>query len=273
MTRVVLACFLSLLVAAASAQVPAPAKPPAKPTAVRAKPAAKTKTAAKPADQATSGPCQVGIIAALDLFSVQKIGLTAFGNGLEEVPVSWGLDDVVVARARAAAGPTPVRKISYAKGTFDSYYKREGGLGNLFRNYRGELTNTVRQIAGNAGCERYLVVMRGDGQFPGTNQPLTGVGVVNRGAGFIEYTFLFANLRIVIFDGQTFEIRQNPVTLDGVMQHLASSLLTNRDMDKIDNSAFPSVAADAAQSAVLRDGTHSLLASRLDKIFPAFFQP
>jgi hypothetical protein len=273
MARVVLACFLSLLVAAASAQAPSPPPPAPVKAVVKKKPVAKPKAAATPINQGNSGPCQAGIIAALDLFSVQKIGLTAFGNGLDEVPVSWGLDDVVVARARAAAGATPVRKISYAKGAFDSYYKREGGLGNLFRNYRGELTNTVRQIAGNAGCERYLVVMRGDGQFPGTNQPLTGVGVVNRGAGFIEYTFLFANVRIVIFDGQTFEIRQNPVTLDGVMQHLASSLLTNRDMAKIDNSAFPAVAADAAQSAVLRDGTRSLLASRLDKIFPAFFQP
>jgi hypothetical protein len=258
----------------ASAQTPA-SPPPAAPGPAKAvakkKPA--PKAAAKPANQANAGTCQVGIIVALDLFSVQKIGLTAFGNGLDEVRVSWGLDDVVLARARAAAGATPVRKIAYVNGAFDSYYKREGGLGNLFRNYRGELTNTVRPIAGNAGCERYLVVMRGDGQFPGTNQPLTGVGVVHRGAGFIEYTFLFANVRIVIFDGQTFEIRQNPVTLDGVMQHLASSLLTNRDMDKIDNSAFPAVAADAAQSAALRDGTRSLLERRLDKIFPAFFQP
>jgi hypothetical protein len=275
MTRVVLACLLSLLVTAASAQAPSPPSAAPAPTkaVAKKKPAAKPKAAATPIDAGNSGPYQVGIIAALDLFSVQKIGLTAFGNALDEVPVSWGMDDVVVARARAAAGSTPVRKITYAKGAFDSYYKREGGLGNLFRNYRGELTNTIRQIAGNAGCARYLVVMRGDGQFPGTNQPLTGVGVVHRGAGFIEYTFLFANLRIVIFDGQTFEIRQNPVTLDGVMQHLASSLLTNRDMDKIDNSAFPSVAADAAQSAVLRDGSRNLLARRLDKIFPAFFQP
>ena len=204
MIRVVLACLLSLLVTAASAQAPAP--PPVTPApakAVAKKKPAKAKPAGLPAVAAESGPCRIGIIAALDLFSVQKIGLTAFGNALDEMPVSWGLDDVVVARARAAACATPVRKITYAKGAFNSYYKRESGLGNLFRNYRGELTNTVRQIARNAGCERYLVVMRGDGQFPSTNQPLTGVGVGQRGAGIIEYTFLFAYVRIVIFDGQT----------------------------------------------------------------------
>jgi hypothetical protein len=113
--------------------------------------------------------------------------------------------------------------------------------------------------------------LRGDGQFPGTNQPLTGVGVVQRGAGIIESTFLFAYVRIVIFDGQTFEIRQNPVTLDGIMQNMAANLV-NEHMEKIDNSAFPAVAADAPQSAVLREVARNLLASRLDKIFPAFFQ-
>jgi hypothetical protein len=272
MTRVILACLLSLCVTVASAQAPAPAKPPAKSTAAKPKPVAKPKAASKPADQPSAGPCQVGIIAALDLFSVQKVGLTVFGNALDEVPVSWGLDDVVFARAQAAAGAAPVRKITYAKGAFDSYYRREGGLGNLFRNYRGELTNTIRQVAGNAGCERYLVVMRGDGQLPGSKLPLTGVGVVNRGAGIVEHTFLFASVRIVIFDGQTFEIRQNPITVDGVLQHLAANL-TNEHMEKIDNSAFPTIAADAAGSAMLRDKTRTLLASRLDKIFPPFFQP
>jgi len=273
MTRVVLACFLSLLVTVASAQAPAPA--PATPAPAKAvakkKSAAKAKPAGPPPVAAESGPCQVGIIAALDLFSVQTIGITAFGNGLDEIPVSWGLDDVVFARARAAAGPTAVRNITFTKGAFDSYYKGKSGLGNLFRDYRGELTGIVRQIAGNAGCQRYFVVMRGDGQFPGTKLPLTGVGVVKRTA-IVDYTSVFAFVRIVIVDGQTFEIRQNPISLDGFLQRMADNL-TNEHMERIDGSAFPAVAADAANSAVLRERTRALLANRLDRIFPAFFQP
>jgi hypothetical protein len=272
MTRVVLACLLSLFIAAASAQAPSPPSPAAPAKAVaKKKPAAKAKPVGPPSVATESGPCQVGIIAALDLFSVQTIGITAFGNGLDEVPVSWGLDDVVFARARAAAGPIAVRNISYAKGAFDSYYKGKSGLGNLFRDYRGELTGIVRQIAGNTGCERYFVVMRGDGQVPGTKLPLTGVGIVKRTA-IIDYTFVFAYVRIVIVDGQTFEIRQNPISLDGFLQRMADNL-TNEHMERIDGSAFPAVAADAANSAVLRDKTRSLLASRLDKIFPFFFKP
>jgi hypothetical protein len=274
MTRVVLACLLSLLVTAASAQAPSPS-PPATPAPAKAvakkKPAAKPKPAGPPPVAAQSGPCQVGIIAVLDLFSVQKIGITAFGNELDEIPVSWGFDDVVFARARAAAGPTAVRNIPYTKGAFDSYYKDKSGLGNLFRDYRGELTSIVRQIAGNAGCERYFVVMRGNGQFPGTKLPLSGVGVVKRTA-IVDYSFVFAFVSIVIIDGQTFEIRQNPISLDGFLQRMADNL-TNENMERIDGSIFPAVAADAANSAVLRDKTRNLLASRLDRIFPAFFKP
>ena len=273
MTRVILACVVSLLVTAASAQAPSPPSPvapaPAKAVAKK-KPAAKAKPVGQPSVATESGPCQVGIIAALDLFSVQTIGITAFGNGLDEIPVSWGLDDVIFARARAAAGPTAVRNITYAKGAFDSYYKGKSGLGNLFRDYRGELTSIVRQIAGNAGCERYFVVMRGDGQVPGTKLPLTGVGVVKR-AALVDYTFVFAYVRIVIVDGQTFEIRQNPISLDGFLQRMAANL-TNEHMERIDGSAFPAVAADAANSVVLRERTRALLANRLDKTFPAFFQ-
>ncbi len=174
-------------------------------------------------------------------------------------------------RGRAAAGPIAVRNITYAKGAFDSYYKDKSGLGNLFRNYRGELTGIVRQIAGHAGCQRYFVVMRGNGQVPGTKLPLEGVGVFKRTA-IVDYTFVFAYARIVIVDGQTFEIQQNPISLDSFLQRMADNL-TNEHMERIDGSAFPAVAAEAAASAFLRDKTRTLLASRLDKLFPFFFKP
>jgi len=48
--------------------------------------------------------------------------------------------------------------------------------------------------------------------------------------------------------------------------------VSNEDMEKIDNAAFPAVAADAAGSTVLREKTRALLAGRLDKILPAYFQ-
>ena len=148
-TAVSVVALLTLLAPAAAQTPPATTALPAQ-TATPAKPAAKKaakpKAApAKPAEQTTAGPCGIGVIAATqEPFVVEKIGLTVFGNEYAEVPVSWGLDDLVFARARAAAGATPLRRIAYAKGAFDTYYHPKP---SLFRNDREELSNLVRQIA------------------------------------------------------------------------------------------------------------------------------
>src|SRR5262245_56663051 len=74
------------------AGVPAPAKPAQKRPAPP-KPGA----AADPAGAAAPrGPC-IGVIPYIgDQFSVQRVGVTMFGNELKQVPMSsWGLDEVV----------------------------------------------------------------------------------------------------------------------------------------------------------------------------------
>lgn len=195
--------LLSFLIPAVAQSPPAPTSPPAQ-VARPAKPAAKKGSEpkvppAKSAEQTTTGPCGVGVIAATqDPFVVEKIGLTVFGNEYAEVPISWGLDDLVFARVRAAAGVTPLRRITYAKGAFDAYYHPKP---SLFRNDREELSNLIRQIAGNAGCERYVVVTRGEGMLSGTNQPLRGLGILNRGVGIISYSYLYAYVGVTVFDG------------------------------------------------------------------------
>ncbi|MBR0819358.1 hypothetical protein [Bradyrhizobium liaoningense] len=266
--------LLSVL-APAAAQTPPATTPPAAQTTQQAKPVArkaapKPQAPAKPAEPASTGPCGIGVIAATqDLFVVQKIGLTVFGNDYAEVPVSWGLDDLTFARVRAAAGTIPVRRIPYAKGAFDSYYHPKGGL---FRNRRDELSNLVRQVAGNAGCERYVVVMRNEGQLDGTNQTLSGVGIFSRGVGLISYAYVFVYVGVIVVDGQTFEIRKGPaVTFEGVMKHLADNFVDNEFLRKVDKSMFPETAADAANSTALRDTTREFLTKRLDKILPAYF--
>ncbi|MET4087260.1 hypothetical protein [Bradyrhizobium sp. S3.5.5] len=259
----------------AAAQTPPATTAPAAQTTPQAKPTAKKattkpKATAKPAEPATAGPCGVGVIAGTgDIFVVQKIGLTVFGNDYAEVPVSWGLDDLVFARVRAAAGNTPVRRITYAKGALDSYYHPKSGL---FRNRREELSNLIRQVAGNAGCERYLVVMRSEGQLDGTNQSLSGVGIFSRGVGLISYAYVFAYIGVTWVDGRTFEIMKGPaVTFEGVMKHMADNFVSNELLQKVDKSMFPETAADAASNTALRDTTRDFLTKRLDKILPPYF--
>ena len=107
-----LALALSCLATSAWAQAQPVPETAAAPVAVTKpavkKQAPKTKTAAKPPGPAENGRCRLGVIPALgDQFVVQKVGLTVFGNERTEVPIDWGLNDLVVARVRAAAAPAP----------------------------------------------------------------------------------------------------------------------------------------------------------------------
>lgn len=243
--------------------VTSPAKPTVKSATSKAGP--KAKTSATPSTPTESGPCQLGVIPAIgDQFMVQKIGITVFGNEETEIPIpAWGLDDLVVARVRAAAPGLRVRKLSYAKGAFDPYYHPPS---RLFGDSRNDLANIVRQIAANARCERYVAVTRFDGQFAGTNQMLRGIGVVNHGISVLTHTVLFANVSATMFDGQTFEIRKPP--LPGLGAILSAGLVQD-PLTKLDNTDFPTTAADAATNATLRDRTRALLTSRLDRILSA----
>lgn len=246
----------------AATQKAIPAKPAAK------KPAPTAKTSAKPPGPAESGPCQVGVISAVgDEFVVQKVGLTVFNNEYTEVPIDgWGLDDLVVARVRAAAPGIAVRRISYPKGAFAPY---DHPAPALFRNSRDDLTAIVRQIAANASCERYVVVTKITGQVDGTNQTNRGVGVVNRGigSGVLSNTSLFTSIYVAVFDGQTFAIRKKPFDLGAVLA--GSFRLTQDPLTKLENDAFPVPATAAAASVILRDRTRALLAAALDKTLPS----
>ena len=265
------AFILSGLVTSAWAQS-RPAQPAAAPTgtpapkSVAKKPAVKARTSAKPAAPTENGPCRVGVIPAIgDQFAVQKIGLTVFNNEYADVTIeAWGLDDLVVARVRAAAGSgAGVRRIAYPKESFAPY---EQTAPALFRNRQKDLTAIVRQITANAGCESYVAVTKLAAQMDGTNQPLRGIGVYNRGIGsLISHTRLYASIQVTVFDGQTYAIRKTPFDLGAA---LASGLAGENPLTKLDNAAFPEPATGAAGSATLREGTRALLAARLDKVLP-----
>jgi hypothetical protein len=261
-----LSCFATAAWAQAQPAPPAAPAQTAKPAAK--KPAAQSKSVAKPAAPADSGQCGIGVISAIgDQFGVQKVGITVFGNDLAEAPIdSWGLDDIAVERTRAAAPGTRVRKIAYAKGAFAPYYDPP----NMFRNARDDLTAIVRQATANANCARYFVVTKITVKADGTNQPLRGVGIVQQGAGPFTRTTFFAAFMVTVFDGQTYEVYRRPFNLGSI---LTGGLGRAQDpLAEIDNGSFPASATEAAASPMLRDRTRAFLASRLDKALPAFFK-
>jgi hypothetical protein len=278
----------SLAVAAVLSCLAAPAWAQAQPAASAAattatsvvKPPAKRHAPRPPADakphaQAPSGRCLGVIPAAGDRFMVKKIGLTVFGNETKIAPIeAWGLDDLIVARVRVAAGAgVPVLRLAYPKDAFEPYYDPQS---KPFRNSWGQLnswgplTAIVRRIAAGTNCRRYVVVTGLPGAYSRTNETLSGVGVFQ--ASLFKKTYLFAYIHVTVFDGENFAIRKNPYAT--IQSRLTEALLVPRkDFNlEIDSTLFPLSAAEAANSTTLRDGARAVLTERLDDLLPAFLK-
>jgi hypothetical protein len=234
------------------------------------KPPAKTKAAAKPAAATESERCQIGVIPAIgDKFVLEHIGLTVFGNEFADAPVaSWGLDDLVVARARAAAPAKSVKRIPYARDAFEPFYHppRE-----LFRDASHDLVNVIRQIAANTHCERYLVVTRFTGQVPGTNQTAHGIGLLtNWASGTLKYAQLFSFVAISVFDGQTFARHQDPIGIGARLVAHLSNPMRSEFFEVLKDFEVPATPEAVAGNSRLRDGARAMLAAKLDKELPAY---
>lgn len=264
--------FTSLTAAVWGQSTPMPAAPvtptPAKP-AIK-KPAPKARSTAKPTAATESGLCQIGVIPAIgDKFLLEHIGLTVFGNEFTDAPIeSWGLDDLVVARARAAAPGKSVRRITYARGAFDPYYHppRE-----LFRDGKNDLVNIVRQVAANSNCESYLVVVRSGGSVPGTNQSANGIGLLtNWASGTFKNAQLFVFLGIAVFDGKTFAKHEDPIGFGGRLAEHLSHLGRSEFFEPLKDFEAPTTPESVVGNSRLRDGARAMIAAKLDKVLPKY---
>ena len=262
--------FIASLVAPAWSQSPSTSTPsPSAPAAK--KPVPKAKAVAKPAGAvADSGPCQIGVIPAIgDKFVLAHIGLTVFGNEFTDAPVeSWGLDDLVVARVRAAARGKSVKRVTYPRDAFEPFYHppRE-----LFRDASHDLVDVVRRVAANANCERYLVVVRFTGQVPGTNQSAHGIGLLtNWASGAFKNAQLFSFIGIVAYDGKTFAKRENPIGFGARLADHLSHLGRSEFFEPLKDFEPPTTPDAVAGNSRLRDGARAMIAARLDKELPAY---
>jgi hypothetical protein len=269
----------SCLAATGWAQAPTTAAPaasaPSKPVAKKPAPkpnAAKINTGAKQPAAVEPGPCRLGVISAIGgRFSVEKFGLTVFETEFNEVSIEdWGLDDIALARVRAASGADPaIRKINYPKGSFEPFYNPKS---RLFPDPSERLPAIVRSITTNANCERYLVVTRFKAELQGTSLVLDGIGTYSRGLGsFARHSHLFANIAINLIDGRSYEQINRHFANFG--SNLSESLrLTEDPLTKLDNSEFPDPPAAASSNATLRERIRALVATRLDRTLPGYLK-
>ena len=260
---------------AQTAPTPAPKPSPIKPSST--KPALKKPTPPKPdtgAPTAATAAAQrgrcIGVIPHIgDRFVVQTIGVMAFGNDLKEVPIeSWGLDDLVVARVRAAAGTgIAVRRIGYSANAFEPF---DHPPRRLFGDADKDLKGVVQAIASAGGCERYVVVVKDANADRLTNQTFTGIGVYSRAGGDIH---LFALTALFVFDGHSFEVLKKGV--GSPVEEKTGSNPTLFDLTRTNpmrgaNIPLKDFSWPPAPDVVmgLRDATRALLVESLDKTLP-----
>jgi hypothetical protein len=198
-----------------------------------------------------------------------------FGNELKDVPIeSWGLDDLIVARVRAAAGPgLAVRRITYPASAFETY---DHHVFLRFPNIKA----IVQTVAGTSGCERYVLVVKGRDAYGDTNQLLEGIGVAHRSSIFDRsgFTYLFALTGISIFNGDTFDAFQNgtgslhpeETGIDRVVNSLTHPFPIHGPGRELKDFPWPP-APDAITG--LRDPTRALLGESLDKVLPKLLAP
>jgi hypothetical protein len=271
---------LELAQPALAQDAPTPAPKPSPAQTLPAKPAAKKPASLKPdagapaAAAAQRGRC-IGVIPHIgDRFVVQTIGVMAFGNDLKEVPIeSWGLDDLVVARVRAAAGASvAARRIAYPASAFEPF---DHPPSRLFRNAEKDLKSVVQAIASTGGCERYVVVVKDTNADRMTNQTFTGIGIFSRAGGDIH---LFALTALFVFDGHTFEVLKKGV--GSPVEEKLGSNPTLYELTRTNPMRGPNLALKEdfswppAPDAVmgLRDATRALLAESLDKTLPELLE-
>jgi hypothetical protein len=209
-----------------------------------------------------------------DQFVVQKVGFTVFSNERTEVSVgNWGLNDLVVARVRAAAGPgVAVRRIAH---TSDAIARAEQP-GLLFRDTKTDLSGIIRQAAAGSHCQRYVLVHSLTSQFSNLNQSVRGVGIVHWGNPIKDHTYLFALTYIRVYDGQGFEVIKQQAAASTDDESMVSRALMLKPIRgpnrELDNASFPSAPVEAVTNPTLRDGVRALLTASLDKTLPAMLR-
>ncbi|MGJ4908643.1 hypothetical protein [Bradyrhizobium sp. SZCCHNRI1009] len=267
--RLALVVIAAAFATGAWAQAPSATAPKAAPATK--KPSGKTKAMAKPG-AIESGPCRLGVISALgDQLAVSKFGLTVFEIEEDEVTLpGWGLDDLAMARVRAATGGDPtVHRIGYPKGAFEPYYHPTS---RFLPDPKESLASIVRNVTTNANCERYLVVTRFEATIPNTTLRLRGIGAYNQGLGsLIRHSHLFANVNITLIDGHSYE-KIGSFSADTGARLAETMRLTEDPLNKLDNADFPEPLAAAATSTVLRERLRSLVAAKLDRDLPSYLK-
>jgi hypothetical protein len=207
----------------------------------------------------------VGVISAVGgKFALQKVGITVFGNELNEVPIGpWGLDEAVASQVSAVLSKRfTVKRIAVPQGAFAAYEKPEP-----FGDSNATLKGIVRQLAGSANCDLYIVVTNATTSFgSGTNQVVAGIGMVESGGAINpDNVTLYAVTTVHLYDGRTFErlLWQRP----GFSIGSSFGNVVNGPHRRLDRTWWPAT-PQAVQSDKYKAAARSLLTESVGATIP-----
>jgi hypothetical protein len=170
------------------------------------------------------------------------------------VPIgSWGLDDAVTSRVSAVLSKRfTVKRIAVPQGAFASYENPAA-----FSDSDGTLQGIVRKLAGSANCDLIVVVTRAGIPFSGTNQVVTGIGMVEGGGAINpDNVTLYAVTAVHLYDGRSFErlLWQRP----GFAIGGSLGSVVNAPHRTLDRTWWPST-PQAVHSEKLKSATRAVL--------------
>ena len=220
---------------------------------------------------AAGGPRKsVCIISAIgDTYSLQKVGVTVFGNALDKVPIdAWGIDKAVSDRISAQlASRFDARRLDYPRGAFAHIERVRSPFSGDSKDFREEIRDTVRGIVASQSCNLCVVVTKSGSIYGNTNQSLYGLGILdNSNLVFTDTFYLFALWEMRVFDGKSFAILGHKRAQGPDMPLM---YLIRGPYRKVDKSWWPP--AQIAQNAKLRGATLELLEQSIDAVVAELF--
>jgi hypothetical protein len=195
----------------------------------------------------------VGVISAVGhKFALQKIGVTVFGNEVNEVAIdSWGIDNAVANKISAILSKRyTVKRITHSPRDLDA-----------------EAQDVVRKIAASQKYDLYVVVTRASAPFGGSNQHVTGLGMLEYGGAlFPDNVTLYAVTTVQVYDGRTFErLGWQRVGSDAIYIGMGKAVnAPNRQLDRTWWPATP----QAVHSEKIKSATRALVEQGLAATVP-----
>ena len=222
-----------------------------------------------------SGACGLGVIVVVgDEFMVKRIGVTQFQSSETNVPINWGLEDLIFARVRAAAPRgLAVLRIPFDKSKLP---KRDESKIGLFRDEKAELAESMRKATEGTSCQRYVWVGNSISQFGSSGYRVRGIGIVNHDVLIGHHIYFFALSYIRVFDGRDFSIIRHGSALthiDPLLKRVLLGTLILGPYSELAEASFPDNPESVTGNLAFREYARALLTASLDRTLPFMLRP